>query len=355
MVHRRYRRAPQHRAREGNLLRAAHRRPRSGAAHRLQAHRPLDAPRAGRDRPQERPDRRLGAGVRRRRRAGRGVRRHADRLRPGRGHDGAAGHPAAAARRRARPDLRRVLRPRGRSGHRRHPGRRAGGAARPGDRRHRQDRGAAARPGAGPGRAVPARHPAQVLRRRGRPGHARAAGDAEPHASRPGQEAVRPRGARDRRRQRRDRRRWPARPGTAARSRCGRRSPASTPRAPASARWASGCATSSPNCTARRSTSSTGPTIRRPWSATRCRRRTSSAPQVVDLGDPVGAGRRARLPAVAGDRARRAERPAGGPAHRLADRYPQRRRRRGAELGRAASSRRPSRAREIDDTPDREE
>ena len=52
-----------------------------------------------------------------------------DRLRPGRRHDRPAGDPAAAARRRARPDLRRVLRPRGRHRHRRHPGRRPGRAA----------------------------------------------------------------------------------------------------------------------------------------------------------------------------------------------------------------------------------
>ena len=73
-----------------------------------------------------------------------------DRLRPGRGHDRAAGHPAAAARRRARPDLRGVLRPRGRHRHRRRPGRRPGRPARPRDRRHRQDRGdpAAVRAGA---------------------------------------------------------------------------------------------------------------------------------------------------------------------------------------------------------------
>ena len=59
----------------------------------------------------------------------------------------------------------------------------------------------------------------------------------------PGQEAVRPRGARDRRRHRRDRRHRPR-----GRSPHQDRGPldavrASTPRAPASARWASGCAT----------------------------------------------------------------------------------------------------------------
>ncbi len=56
-------------------------------------------------------------------------------------------------------------------------------------------------------------------------------------------------------------------------------------------------------------------------------------------GRPRGAGGRARLPAVAGDRQGRPERPAGGPADRLAHRHPQRCRcRRGqrAESGRDA-------------------
>ena len=46
-------------------------------------------------------------------------------------------------------------------------------------------------------------------------------------------------------------------------------------------------------------------------------------------GRAVGAGRRARLPAVARHRPRGAERPPRRPAHRLADRHPQRRRSRG--------------------------
>ncbi len=53
----------------------------------------------------------------------------------------------------------------------------------------------------------------------------------------------------------------PARPGTGPRSRSARISPGSTPRAPASARWAAGSATSWPSCTARRSTSSIIPRI----------------------------------------------------------------------------------------------
>ena len=47
---------------------------------------------------------------------------------------------------------------------------------------------------------------------------------------------------------------------------------------------------------------------------------------VIDASTRARAGRRARLPAVAGDRQRGPERPAGGPADRLAHRHPQRRR-----------------------------
>src|SRR4051812_21460180 len=65
-------------------------------------------------------------------------------------------------------------------------------------------------------------------------------------------------------------------PATGRRSRCAPRSTGSTRRVPASGRWGSGCATSSPSCTVRRSTSSTGPRTRPPTSATPCRRRTSS-------------------------------------------------------------------------------
>ena len=67
-------------------------------------------------------------------------------------------------------------------------------------------------------------------------------GHAVAHPPEPGQEAVRAGGARDRRRHGRDRRASPARPATAPRSPCGRTGPGSTPRAPASARWAAGSA-----------------------------------------------------------------------------------------------------------------
>ena len=73
-------------------------------------------------------------------------------------------------------------------------------------------------------------------------GHARPAGHAVAHAtptwSRSCSRSRSPRSPTAPSRSRRS----PARPATAPRSRCGRRSRASTPRAPASARWASGCA-----------------------------------------------------------------------------------------------------------------
>ncbi len=94
-----------------------------------------------------------------------------------------------------------------------------------------------------PGGALRARHPDQVPGGVGAQGHARPAGHAVALPPEPGQEALRARGARDRRRHRRDRRDRPR--GRAPHQ---DRGPldggrASTPRAPASARWASGCAT----------------------------------------------------------------------------------------------------------------
>ncbi len=72
-------------------------------------------------------------------------------------------------------------------------------------------------------------------------GPARTADHPVPDPPQPGAQAVRPRGAGDRRRLASRSPRWPGRPGTDRRSRSGRPSPASTPRAPASARWAPGC------------------------------------------------------------------------------------------------------------------
>ena len=111
------------------------------------------------------------------------------------------------------------------------------------DGRPRQARGAAAAGRAGARRALRARRADQVPGDLGAQGHARPADHAVALPPQPGQEAVRPRGARDRRRHRRDRRDRPrGRPPHQDRG-ARRRARASTPRAPASARWASGCAT----------------------------------------------------------------------------------------------------------------
>ena len=101
------------------------------------------------------------------------VRRHPGRLRPDRRDDRPAGHPAAAARRRGRAQLRRVPRPRGR--HRRRASIQQG--ADPQDRagRPRQASRRVLPPQrAGAGRELRARRPAALLRRRGPQGPARA-------------------------------------------------------------------------------------------------------------------------------------------------------------------------------------
>ena len=209
----------------------------AGAAHRLPAHRGPPADRAGRARAQERSRHRVGGRDRRRGHRAPRVRRHPDRVRPHRRHHGQAGHPAAAARRRGRADVRRVRRPRGRHRLRRDP---AGQGPAQRLRRPRQDRGGAAAARAGAGRELRARHPAALLRRAGAQGHARAVDHALPHPPQPGAQAVRPRGARDRRRHGRDRRDRPR--GRAPHEDRGEVQPAraSTPRAPASGRWARG-------------------------------------------------------------------------------------------------------------------
>ena len=132
-----------------------------------------------------------------------GVRRHPGRLRPDRGDHRQAGDPAAAARRRGRADLRRVRRARGRHRRRRHPAGQ-GPAQRP--RRPGQARGGAAARRAGAGRALRARRADPLLRGPRPQGPPRALGHAVPHPPKPGEEAVRAGGARDRRRHRRDRR-----------------------------------------------------------------------------------------------------------------------------------------------------
>ena len=96
---------------------------------------------------------------------------------------------------------------------------------------------------AGAGRAVRARRAAAVLRAARAQGLPGAVGHAVPHPSEPGEEAVRAGGAGDRLRRGGDRRHRPrGRPPHQDRGDA-RASPGSTPRAPASGRWAAGSAT----------------------------------------------------------------------------------------------------------------
>ena len=172
--------------------------------------------RAGRGQPEQRPRDRVGDGDRRGRASPARVRRHARRFRPDRRHHRPAGHPAAAARRRGRADVRRVRRARGRHRGRRHP---AGQGPARGARRPGQAGGDPAAHRAGARRAVRARRAAALLRAARAQGLPRALGDAVPDPSQPGQEAVRDGGAGDRRRARSRSPRSRARPVTAPRSR----------------------------------------------------------------------------------------------------------------------------------------
>ncbi len=145
---------------EQALLTAYHKTP---GAHRA---------RAGRARPQDRPRHRDRRRARRRRATKVGEFEDTpDGLRPDRRDDREADHAAAAARRRGRDQVRRVLRQGGRHHLRRHP---AGSQPRRRDGRPRQARGAAAGRRAGAGGELRARHPDQVPGGVGAQGHARA-------------------------------------------------------------------------------------------------------------------------------------------------------------------------------------
>ena len=194
------------------------------------------------------------------------VDRHRGLPRADRRADGEAGDLPEAPRRRAGDDLRGVRRPRGRRRHRHRPAVRAPlHAARP-----RQGRGAVAAGRAGALRAVPQRRAPEGLHHRGPPGRQGSADRGQPHP---------PRAARSgcsRWRCPRSRTAWSrsvasrASPATARRSRSGPTSPRSTRSARASGRRARACATSSPSCAARRSTSCRGPTTRASWWRTPC-------------------------------------------------------------------------------------
>ena len=273
-----------------------------------------------------------------------GVRRHPRGLRPDRRDDREADHAAAAARRRGRHPVRRVLRQGGRPDLRRHP---AGPQPRRRDGRPRQARGAAAARRAGAGGALPARRADQV------PGGLGAQGACAAPRSR--SRAPTPTWSRSCSRSRCPRSptapsrspRSPARPATAPRSRSGRRRPGVNAKG-----------------------SCIGPMGQRvrnvmselhgekidivDWSEDPARVRRPRP--LAGAGQPrrggrrrgqVRAGGRARLPAVAGDRQGGPERPPRRPADRLAHRHPLRRRvmrRAATREGRAGSVARPGRA-----------
>ena len=146
-----------------------HRGDRDRAAHRLPAHRRPPAARPDRHRPQDR--RRSGCWPRSSAADGAvesRVGRHPGGLRPDRRHHRPAGHPAAAARRRARAHLRRVRRQGGRDRRRRRA------ARRPGQRPRRgvvaavgQTEGVLPQAEQVPGETLRARRADPLLRRRG--------------------------------------------------------------------------------------------------------------------------------------------------------------------------------------------
>ena len=208
--------------------------------------------------------------VRRIPRPDRRARRHARRLRADRRADRQAGDPAAHPRGRARHDVRGVPRPRRRADHRH---RAAVGLALHARAAARTRRGAAAEVRAGRGRALRPL-PAHQGRHQGGLAVDQGAGDHRlPARPRADQEAVRARGARDRRRARGNRQRR-ARARLPLEDRRRSRTPtASTRSAPASARAARACAWSSPSCAARRSTSSPSTTSPRASSPRRSRPR----------------------------------------------------------------------------------
>ena len=287
-----------------------------------------------RARPQDRPRDRDGAGDRRGGQRRRGVRRHARGLRPDRRHDREADHAAAAARRRGRArfgefsgkegDIISGVIQQGRD---------------PDDVMVDLGKLEALLPlgRAGPGEDYSHGTRIKCLVISVRKGMRGPAGDALAHPPQPGQEAVRARGARDRRRHRRDHRRSPARPVTAPRSRSGPTCRASTPKG-----------------------SCIGPMGQRvrnvmnelhgekidivDWSDDPAElvgnalspARVSSVDR-GRRGGPLRAGGRPRLPALAGDRQGGPERPPRRPPDRLAHRHPLRRGTRGRPERRGTS------------------
>ncbi len=149
--------------------------------------------------------------------------RHPRGIRPYRGDHRAPGDPAAAARRREREDVRRVLGPRGRYRRRGRSSATPGPtpAAAGGGPDRQRDQGLRGRDPAAeqvPGESYEHGDRLRVLRRRRDPRGPRADDHAVAHPPQPGAQAVLPRGARDRRRIGGDRRGGARRPGTGPRS-----------------------------------------------------------------------------------------------------------------------------------------
>ena len=189
----------------------------------------------------------MAQGDRRRRQPDQRMGRHPRGFRPGRGHHRPPGDAAAVPGRRERADVRRVLGAGGRHRRRRGPARRPGEHPRQRRRaaRHRGEgfRGSHPARRAGARGVLRARRSVALLRHRRDARCARTEDRVVAHPPEPGAQAVLAGSARDRRQLRGDRR---GRPRGGHRSKiavhvAGRR--VSTPRAPASARWGSGCAT----------------------------------------------------------------------------------------------------------------
>ena len=193
---------------------------------------------------------------------------------------------------------------------------------------------------AGARRGLPARQPAQGLRRVGDPHLPRSAGDRSRAPTRTWCASCsrwrRPRSPTAAWRSWR----WPARPGTGRRSPSAPRCPGSTPRAPASARWAQRVRNVMSELHGEKIDIVDWSDDAATFVASALSPARVTSARVVDPRGPGRAGRRPRLPAVAGHRQGGAERPAGRAAHRLPDRHPQRRpgrrRGRGALPGRRA-------------------
>ena len=128
--------------------------------------------------------------------------------------------------------------------------------------------------------------------------------------------------------------RSPARPATVPRSRYGRPPPGSTPRAPASGRWAQRVRAVMSELHGEKIDIIDWSDDPADFVGNALSPAKALRVEVVDAGHPDRPGDRAGLPALAGHRPGGAERPARRPADRLAHRHPARQRRRAETPGR---------------------